>query len=60
MLLLLMMTPLVACCDEDMTEVRELRDGFYNPFLSTANDPWIVQGDGCYYYCYSCINCVFG
>lgn len=39
---------------EDMDTPMEDFSGFHNPFLSTANDPWIVKGDdGFYYYCFS-------
>ena len=36
------------------TPYQDFNEGFYNPFLSLANDPWVFQGpDGAYYYCYS-------
>ena len=36
------------------TPWETFNEGFYNPFLCVANDPWVVNGpDGAYYYCYS-------
>ena len=40
-------------CADDATPVQDWNEGFFNPFLSLANDPWIIRGDGWYYYCYS-------
>lgn len=58
LLLCLSMLVMPACAmgDENMlpTPWQPFNESFCNPFLSTANDPWIVQGaDGAYYYCFS-------
>lgn len=48
--------PACAMGDETMlpTPWESFNEGFYNPFLCVANDPWVVNGpDGAYYYCYS-------
>lgn len=38
---------------EEETPSVPFNDFFYNPFLSTANDPWVVKGEDWYYYCFS-------
>lgn len=37
---------------EEATPLTPFNEGFYNPTLYHANDPWVIQGDGCYYWCY--------
>ena len=40
--------------DVQPTPWEAFNEGFYNPFLCVANDPWVYNGpDGAYYYCYS-------
>ena len=56
MCLLMLAAPAIAMGDEAMqpTPYEVFNEGFYNPFLATANDPWVCLGpDGAYYYCYS-------
>ena len=37
---------------EEATPTVPFNEGFYNPVMPHAADPWVIQGDGCYYWCY--------